>query len=183
MLKDADIRTPLHRWLTHANSHDARILHELKMPRPSARIDIAVVNGHLCGFEIKSDRDTLRRLPQQIRGFNSVFEKIFIVTTEKHRASVLDAVPSWWGIVVCQDFNGFKVHRRAKINRNIIPSSLVYLLTNDEIIKFLNEVDPHGVSGKLCKAELVDLAQKRLGIRALARYVREALKNRGVVAG
>src|SRR5271156_2900941 len=67
--RDSQIRKPLHYWLVRKFSghSDTEILHELKMPRPSGRVDMAVINGRLCGFEIKSDFDSLSRLPRQVR--------------------------------------------------------------------------------------------------------------------
>ena len=73
-LRDPQIRRPLHYWLQRKfSSHgDTEILHELKMSRPSGRVDVAVINGRLCGFEIKSDFDSLSRLPRQVRAFSAI---------------------------------------------------------------------------------------------------------------
>lgn len=83
LLRDLHIRKPLHHWLlaAHADCPDTEILHELKIPRPSARIDIAVVNGEICGFEIKSDVDSLARITRQERAFSAVFDRVSIVIT------------------------------------------------------------------------------------------------------
>jgi hypothetical protein len=45
----------------------------------SARTDIAVINGSLHAFEIKSDSDSLDRLPSQIEAYQGVFEYITLV--------------------------------------------------------------------------------------------------------
>ncbi len=36
------------------------------------RVDVAVVNGHLSGFEIKGSTDSLRRLPGQVTVYSQV---------------------------------------------------------------------------------------------------------------
>lgn len=60
LLRDGCIRAPLINWLRalHPEDGSTELLQEFKMPRPSARIDLALVNGELAGFEIKSDADS-----------------------------------------------------------------------------------------------------------------------------
>ena len=60
MLKDNDIRVTLIDELNRINAqHDYRIIEELAVCDGEARVDVAVANGRLCGYEIKSDADTL----------------------------------------------------------------------------------------------------------------------------
>lgn len=62
-LYDYDIRVSLKETL--ANEHkgtDTIIVDELPICWGDARIDLAVINGRINGYEIKSDRDTLDRL-------------------------------------------------------------------------------------------------------------------------
>ena len=54
----------------------ALIIEELGVNHGSARADIAAVNGILHCYEIKSDRDTLLRLPGQIKAYNAVFDQV-----------------------------------------------------------------------------------------------------------
>ena len=48
-------------------------VNELGLNHGRFRADIAVMNGKLVGYEIKTDQDTLVRLPAQIDGYNEVF--------------------------------------------------------------------------------------------------------------
>ena len=59
-----------------------------------------VVNGSLKGFEIKSDRDTLKRLGRQSEIYSKVFDTITLVTSECHLTPALDLIPAWWGIEI-----------------------------------------------------------------------------------
>src|ERR1700733_1041930 len=95
--RDPELRKPLHKWLERKflAHDDTEILHELRMPRPSGRVDIAVVNGRLAGFEIKSDFDSLSRLPRQVRAFSAVFDEMCVVTTPRHSADAKKIIPSW----------------------------------------------------------------------------------------
>ena len=66
-MRDIDVRTVLAAEVARRYKGDADtlIIHELGVCSGDARIDLAVVNGKLHGYEIKSDADTLKRLPAQ----------------------------------------------------------------------------------------------------------------------
>ena len=70
MLKDYDIRQALIKQIKKENQRHTdssfRIIEELSVCDGDARVDIAVANGRLCGYGIKSDFDTFDRLPNQI---------------------------------------------------------------------------------------------------------------------
>lgn len=82
----------------YATNPEYRVIPELGLWHGAARIDVAVVNGVLHGFEIKSDRDTLARLPEQREAYNSVFDKVTLVVGGKHFVDAFKIVPEWWGI-------------------------------------------------------------------------------------
>jgi hypothetical protein len=123
-LADRDIRQPLHKWLAHAHAHDpsTSILHEFKVPRPSARVDLAVVNGEIAAYEIKSDLDTLTRLKKQVPAYSRVFDKICLVTTERHLRTARAAIPSWWGLTIARQKDGeIELRNVKKLKRNPNP--------------------------------------------------------------
>ncbi|HEX6037420.1 MAG TPA: hypothetical protein VFZ20_05255, partial [Longimicrobium sp.] len=66
--KDSDIRSVLYatELARHAACSGSLVVPELEICQREFRIDVAVVSGTaLHGYEIKSDRDTLSRLPAQ----------------------------------------------------------------------------------------------------------------------
>src|SRR5690349_11086244 len=65
-LSDAVIRTALKAQLLADHDKDTVLLEELGLSRGHVRVDIALVNGRLHGYEIKSDLDSLRRLSRQV---------------------------------------------------------------------------------------------------------------------
>lgn len=141
-LRDRDIRQPLSQWLAKKHKKEPRtvILHELKIPRPSARIDIAVVNGELTGLEIKSDADDLSRLPRQIAAFSVFFDRVLVVSTLRHAAKLREALPNWWGISLVVAQKGelkFREQRRAEANPNPNTTALLYALTRAELAGIL----------------------------------------------
>ena len=76
-MRDLDARTAIRRQLhaAHSADPDTRIVEEMGIWSGSVRIDIAVINGELSGFELKSDRDTLERLPNQADLYSRVFDR------------------------------------------------------------------------------------------------------------
>ncbi|HHY79514.1 MAG TPA: sce7726 family protein, partial [Thermoanaerobacter sp.] len=51
---------------------DTIFVNELDICFGTARIDVAVINGKMHGFEIKSEQDNLERLPAQIEAYNKI---------------------------------------------------------------------------------------------------------------
>lgn len=137
-LRDSELRMPLHKWLEKKflAHEDTEILHELRMPRPSGRVDIAVINGRLSGFEIKSDFDSLSRLPRQVRAFSAVFDEMCVVTTSRHSADARKIIPSWWRLTVHAKKNGkphFRTVQKGSTNPNVQTDALLHMLTRYEL--------------------------------------------------
>lgn len=65
---------------------DARIIHELNIAgQGSNRIDVvAVTKEHIVGVEIKSRKDTLKRLEHQWESFNEVCHLVIVAAHDKH---------------------------------------------------------------------------------------------------
>src|SRR6202035_2006455 len=100
LMKDFHIRTALKRELlaSHADDPGTAIIEELGILHGSCRIDLAVVNGVMHGYELKSDRDTLLRLPRQIQAFAAVFDYVTLVVGERHVRLAVEIIPDWWGV-------------------------------------------------------------------------------------
>ena len=65
---------------------------ELGVCRGQVRIDVAVVNGRFHGYEIKSDRDSLRRLDGQVDLYSKVLDRATIVVGDRHFTEALNTV-------------------------------------------------------------------------------------------
>lgn len=141
---DRNIRTALKKRLIlyHDAEPNTLILDELGVCKGTSRVDIAVVNGLLTGYEIKGDFDTLTRLPLQSVAYGRVFDKVTIVAGSLHVEKVMEAVPDWWGIeVVTGDSSGmeFTTVREGELNHNVDPYALSQLLWRDEVLETLCE--------------------------------------------
>lgn len=147
-LKDQDIRQLLITKLKHeyASIKDTKIVNEMGVLHGQSRIDVAVINGILHGFEIKSESDTLDRLPSQMQDYNKIFDRVTIVTQRKFLAQVKEIVPKWWGIwlvVKSGDEHTIQEIRKGRINREIDLESLCRLMWRQEAITILKEKDLH----------------------------------------
>lgn len=144
-MRDRDVRVALLDWLSdlHAGDPDTKIVEEMGVWSGTCRIDVAVINGELTGFELKSERDTLQRLPTQAEIYGLVFDKIYLVSTTKHLAAARNIVPKWWGqlTVKTNKTGSFEIHqnRVAKHNPKIDSEILASLLWKDEAISLLDE--------------------------------------------
>ncbi len=160
----------------------AEIFEELGVRHGIARIDIAVINGVMDGYEIKSDRDTLERLPEQIDEFNTVFDKLTLVVGRHHLYDAIKMVPDWWGIMVAKIDTDNKVFfqtiREAEENKNQDRISIARLLWRQEALQILEERNSAtGIRSKPRELVYERLAQT-LSIETLKERVRRTLISR-----
>lgn len=182
-MRDRDVRRALLSHLTalHAGDDDTRIIEEMGVWSGSARIDVAVINGELVGFELKSDRDTLERLRQQAEIYNLVFDRMYLVTAERHARKAEDIIPEWWGTFLahsCGEDTEIAPFRPATPNPARDPHILVQLLWRDEAVALLEAHDiAGGYRSKRARVIHQRLAEE-LSLEDLSEGVRAALKAR-----
>jgi len=144
---DKEIRPYLRRVIQerYGKNDCALIIEELGIRHGLARIDIAVLSEHFIGYEIKSDSDSLRRLPLQIDIYNSVFKEMNLIVGYKLAAAAIGIVPEWWGIkLVHKDSDGkiiFQTARTSKKNPFVDKNSLLKLLWKAEAAELLRRFD------------------------------------------
>jgi hypothetical protein len=182
MLTDFDIRAKLIEKINKENSGTKyRVIEELVICDGLARADIAVANGILHGYEIKSDHDSLERLSNQIGCYDKTFDKITIVVGTKYADKIQDYVPKHWGIEVAYlnryENISIKRIRACKVNKQISLTNLLDLLWNPEIKSYLKEYRIRGYSNK-DRAGLKEMAINNIPFKNLRDYTRETLKTR-----
>lgn len=127
----------------YADDPDTRIFDELGIRHGAARIDIAVVNGIIHGFELKSERDTLKRLPRQVQMYNSVLDRVTLVVASRHANEASRLVPEWWGIKIAEmtpdGFLDVSDSRAAYDNPSLNILSVSKLLWRKEALTLLDE--------------------------------------------
>lgn len=139
--REQDIKVALIDWLYNKGLlDDATIINEMVVANWSRRADLAVANGHLQAFEIKSDFDTLKRLDGQLEIFTSRFEKVTVVCSKKFTYEVSKKVKSEVGIIEFQKKDGcikFKVIQRGRISSISNKKVLIGFLLKKEVFELL----------------------------------------------
>ena len=102
---DRDIRAYLSDTylLRYKNDGVSHVVQEMGLLAHTARIDIGVINGQLVGYEIKSDRDNLDRLPAQMEIYSQIFGLVTVICGPKHERKLLawlDEHFSYCGLMV-----------------------------------------------------------------------------------
>ncbi|USA38881.1 sce7726 family protein [Pelagerythrobacter marinus] len=183
-LRDSDVRQAAYRrLLTHAQAcPDTLVIDELGLDHGSCRIDIAVINGHIRGVEIKAEADTLVRLPRQVAAYGQVVDKALLIVAPKHLESAIEMVPDWWGVMVAErgatQGVRFRRVRSERANKGIDALVLARLLWRPEAQDLLRVL---GVPERELRAPREELYQRivsLLPLRKLANAVRTALKSR-----
>lgn len=182
-MRDIDIRRAVLSKLEkdHYGDSSTRIVEEMNLWSGAVRIDIAVINGELSGFELKSDRDSLTRLPLQADIYSRVFDQVTLVVGCKHIENATDKIPNWWGIIqaeTCDDEIKLSHIRPAMRNPSPEPYLVAELLRKDEALSILEE---HGFARGWRSKRIRDIHMKlaaELTFRDLSEKVRTALKKR-----
>lgn len=66
----------------------------------ACRADLAILNGTATVYEIKSERDSLARLANQVENYKQVFAKVYVIASEMHATDVLNTAPDDVGVMV-----------------------------------------------------------------------------------
>jgi hypothetical protein len=141
-LLDPHIREALKKSLREQDSA-AAIIDELPLLRGRGRADLAFVNGELCGYEIKSEADSLVRFGMQTDNYESVFEFNTIVSVNKHLGRAMMRIPETWGIIEAKQIAGqTELHTLREPQRNckLNNSALVRLLWKNECLFVLRRL-------------------------------------------
>lgn len=107
--------------------------------------DVVVVNGTTTVYEIKTQYDSLSRLPNQLATYQNVFDRIYTVIPEPKLPSLLPILPSNIGILILTDRYTLSEYREACSNINkLSPRKIFSCLRKYEyeniIIKYFGEL-------------------------------------------
>jgi len=181
-MRERDIRQTLRRYLAMINkAPNTAIIDEFGVCQGRARVDMAVVNGTLQGYEIKSEDDTLSRLPLQADFYSKVFNTVTLVVASKHLRVVRTMVPKWWGLwEACKSSSGVVLRkaRRRRPNPDPDPVSVAQLLWKDEILDILVGLGADAGCKSKPKRWLWSYLASIISPRQLGDMVRQRLKRR-----
>lgn len=152
-MREADVRQEVHGKLLRPFHEDgvSRVLDEVVLGVDEARIDVAVINGALHGYELKSAVDTLERLPRQMDVYGRALDYVTLVVAENHINPAMAIIPPWWGVVRAKEARGrvyLKRCREPQKNNGIDPLTLSQFLWRDEAAHFLSIRGVKGIARK-----------------------------------
>ena len=180
--RDADIRAVLMTDLRgrYSDSQNDLILEEFGCN--SARTDVAVINGVLHAYEIKSDSDSLDRLPSQIEAYKGVFQYVTLVCGERLISRARGVIPAWWGIEKAQCKDGtvvLRATRSAKLNPKQDPLALANMLWKTEALACLRKFGHSMVTSRHSAEKVSRAVADNIPVDILSDQVRGAIKIRG----
>lgn len=184
-LRDSDIRSGLKAMLVNTFiGTDTIIVDELRICWGDTRIDVAVVNCSLHGYEIKSDRDTLERLPRQVKLYDKIFDTITLVCSHRLVSKARRIISPWWGIQIpLPDSTSptgvrFEVEREADLNQQVDLRSLIELTWKQEAIGILEKYGLDRGFRNRPRWDIWDRIVENIDADDVKRAVRECLKGR-----
>lgn len=181
---DSDIRLALHaKHLRRVTAHpDALVIDELGLAHAKSRIDVAVIDGCIHGYEIKSSKDTLDRLTTQVDIYRQTLQKLTIVAASKHVAGIMVRVPKWCGVIEAEQGPrrgiSFHVLRTADANPDIDPVMMAHLLWRDEVVDLLSKVGYARKDLRRPRKQLYEMLCEVLTLREIIASIRTFMTQR-----
>lgn len=167
----------------HINDPSTLVIDELGLDHGRNRVDIAVINGELHGYELKSDSDNLLRLPQQSMTYSSIMDKVTLVVGEKHVQEAINIIPDWWGVKIAtmNPRRGVNIvtYRRNKKNKDIDPLELSKLIWKEEALALLAiKIKVDWRIRKLTRKDIYKLIVDTFSLNEIRYNTRAILKSR-----
>ena len=79
----------------------------------NCKADLVILNGTGTAYEIKSDRDSLSRLENQVKNYQKVFSKVFVIAGNSHVQEILASTPEQVGVLSLSRWNRIHAVRDA----------------------------------------------------------------------
>ncbi len=114
----------------------ATMLNEFRVGE--CKVDLAIINGTATAYEIKSERDSLSRLEQQIETYKQFFANVCVIAGENHEGSVRSIVSEDVGILKLSARHQISTLRAASERPDRISPAVIYdSLRMNEAIRIL----------------------------------------------
>lgn len=186
LTRDEDIRQALHqKRLAHLRHHpNTIVVDELGLAHAKSRIDVAVINGCIHGYEIKSGLDTLDRFEGQFEIYRQTLQKLTFVLSPRHVENVQQKAPEWCGLIEAslgsRKSVHFRVLRRPSKNPDVDPVMMAHLLWRPEAVRLLLELGHVEKELRGPRIELYRMISAKLKAADIIVKIREAMIKRQV---
>ena len=142
-MREADIKAAVIARLRKDGDISSRsvLASEYPIGRTSVRADLAILQGDFVGIEIKSQHDSLRRLPRQLSAYRQFFDRTILVVAERHLAAVqklaLEGIELWV-------IHGSSLQTISVDSRPSLRQPFTELLTEAQLIRWSGQMDDGG---------------------------------------
>lgn len=107
----------------------------------ACKADVVVLNGTSTAYEIKSERDSLARLSNQVRNYQKVFASVYVVSSPSHLKDILDLVPQEVGLMTLSKRFTLTTHREAQNSpEQTSPQAILDSLRVSEAVSLLENL-------------------------------------------
>lgn len=177
-MHDPEIRELLKASLIDECRSGAEIIEELGIGSGTSRADVTVIGEDLHVFEIKSDFDSLVRLPDQLSYYAKIFDRITVVTAYRHLDKILEMAMPMCGIILAKERpSELGVIRRAAKNTEIQPIELAGLLWKEEALGILEHYGG-GRNARKTRDDVFGELSERVPLNELRALVIKNLRSR-----
>jgi hypothetical protein len=108
----------------------------------SCKADLAILNGTASVYEIKSERDSLARLENQILNYRKVFAKVYVVVAEPFVQDVIKRTTSDIGVMSLARWDRIQtVREAADLPNSVCPSTIFESLRLEEARDILQKLN------------------------------------------
>lgn len=186
-LSPNNIREKLHQWVNESFSlseHDI-LINELgfynKDPLSTVdnafRADLVLATNRLVGFEIKSEKDTLKRWTAQMLAYSNVFDEVWLCVHSKHIEKSIQVTPKHIGILMIDSFGSIAIVRSSTQHKKNNIYDLSSMLWKDELIELACKYNLNAKS-KMTKRQIRALLSERLTMNQVCDFTIGRLKVR-----
>jgi hypothetical protein len=90
VLDEADLKAIVLNYLREENGgkRTSIVANEYRLGNTAVRADLAVLGNEFIGVEIKSERDSLKRLPTQVAAYSRYFDRVIVAVSDRHLANL-----------------------------------------------------------------------------------------------
>lgn len=163
VLNDELIRKALHEWL-HKSWGVGYTFDEVGLSYRNVRLDVLQFqNDLLCGYEIKSDADDLKRLRNQVASYPYLTDMNYLVVGTVLHDEAIKYLPSDWGIILAtldsKQQVSLEIERVAVLNSQINFDELLTHCSVPAIKKEIGRVLPNTLRVPFRKALKYEMGQ------------------------
>jgi|TARA_Y100001973_G_C5167320_1_gene316935 hypothetical protein len=183
-MTDPEIRHLLIRHLLFArlarrkSFSENQLCEEVPIQNGLTRADVVFCGSRLECFEIKSHRDTLKRLFSQGWQYEQSFDRVTLVCATKHLNKAFGIIPKWWGVLEVSGSGQLHTVRTAQSNPHVNISGMADLLENQDARAILQQSGITKGIGRMHHEQLRKTIAEHLTLSQLREATKKALTQR-----